>query len=429
MQPQSAPADIPSLAERYRSIRTFSSDLAGPLAPEDQVVQSMPDVSPTKWHLAHTSWFLETFVLREALPGYETYHPQFEYLFNSYYQGVGVPYPRPERGLITRPTVDEVRAYRAHVDAEVERLLTRQPERVTPRIAETIELGLHHEQQHQELVLTDIKHVLSVNPMRPAYRDGALAAPPTPPALGWSAWPEGIYEIGHAGGGFHFDNERPRHRTFLPPFAVATRPVTCGEYLAFIGDGGYERADLWLSDGWDRVVREGWRAPLYWEERDGRWLQFTLSGVREVHVNEPVAHVSFFEADAYATWTGYRLPLEAEWEIAAAKLDPSEAGWNLATSGRFHPDGPHTSGTDGAPVQIFGDVWEWTRSPYEPYPGFRALAGTLGEYNGKFMCNQFVLRGGSCATPAGHVRATYRNFFPPDARWQFSGIRLARDVD
>jgi ergothioneine biosynthesis protein EgtB len=382
----------------------------------------MPDVSPTKWHLAHTSWFFETFVLIPTLPHYSPFHPMYGYLFNSYYNAVGERHARPQRGLLTRPTVEEIYQYRAHVDEHMQALLLNGDEARLAAVADVIELGLHHEQQHEELLLTDLKHVLSCNPLRPAYRELPSSPAGTSGPLGWQAYPGGIAWLGHDGAGFAFDNELPRHRVFLEPFRLGTRLVTNGEYLAFMADGGYTRPELWLSDGWNTVNAQDWQAPLYWEQRDGNWHEFTLGGLRPVAPNAPVCHVSYYEADAYARWAGARLPTEVEWEVAAAALRP--AG-NFVESEAFHPV-PAPPG-DGL-RQMYGDVWEWTASAYSPYPGFRPTAGALGEYNGKFMCSQLVLRGGSCATPLSHIRASYRNFFPPDARWQFSGIRLANDA-
>jgi ergothioneine biosynthesis protein EgtB len=410
--------------ERYARVRRFTEGLCDPLETEDYVVQSMADVSPTKWHLAHTSWFFETFVLRPHLAGYREIDPAYAFLFNSYYVSAGERHCRAQRGYISRPTVAEVFAYRRHVDAAMEELLTSASEHAMTGIEPLVEIGLQHEQQHQELMLTDIKHVLSVNPLRPAY--GGAGKPADGPGTAeareaeWIAYPGGLYEIGHAGPGFAFDNEGPRHRVYLDDYALARRPLSNGEYLAFMADGGYERPELWLSLGWATVEENEWSEPFYWEERDGEWWTYTLAGMRRVDPREPAVHLSYFEADAYARWAGARLPTEAEWEVAAAAL---EISGNLVESGRFHP----TAGAGEGPLQMFGDVWEWTRSQYEPYPGYRPPEGALGEYNGKFMCNQFVLRGGSCATPGSHIRATYRNFFPPEATWQFTGARLARD--
>jgi ergothioneine biosynthesis protein EgtB len=407
---------MPDLRDRFRDVRRFTEELAAPLAPEDMVVQSMPDVSPTKWHLAHTTWFFETFVLAPNVAGYEAFHPAYAVLFNSYYNTVGEQFPRPRRGLLSRPTVDEVRAYRAHVDARMDALLGGA---VPEAVAAVVEVGLNHEEQHQELMLTDLAHVFSINPLRPAYRPDDTEPAGEAPPLAWRAYDAGIREIGFAGEGFCFDNERPRHRVFLERFEIASRPVTNGDFLRFVEDGGYERHELWHSEGWAIVNERGWRAPLYWERRDGAWQSFTLRGMRPLDPAEPVAHVSWFEASAYAEWAGARLPTEAEWEVASADADAEGA---FADDRRFHP----RPVGDGALAGMFGDTWEWTASAYAPYPGYRPLPGALGEYNGKFMANQYVLRGGSCATRRHHVRPTYRNFFPADARWQLSGFRLAR---
>ncbi|BDG06266.1 ergothioneine biosynthesis protein EgtB [Anaeromyxobacter oryzae] len=385
------------------------------------MVQSMPDASPAKWHLGHTTWFFETFVLARARPGLRPFHPSYAYVFNSYYEAAGPRQPRPERGLLSRPSLADVLRYRAAVDAQIAELLEAG---VPAALAAVAELGVNHEEQHQELLLTDLKHAFSVNPLRPAY----APAPPPPsarpaPALGWLAREEGVVELGAPDDGFAFDNERPRHRELLAPHALASRPVTCGEWRAFVADGGYRRPELWMSDGWDAVRAHGWTAPLYWlAGPDGGWSQFTLGGVRPLDDAEPVAHVSWYEADAYARWAGARLPTEAEWE-AAADAAPGATG-TFAEDGRFHPA---AASPGQGPRQLLGDVWEWTRSAYEPYPGYRPAAGALGEYNGKFMVSQLVLRGGSCATPRRHARPSYRNFFHPGARWQFSGVRLARD--
>jgi len=404
------------LTERYLDVRAATAELAARLSPEDALVQSMPDASPTKWHLAHTSWFFETFVLEPGVPGYKPVDPSYRHLFNSYYNSVGSMHPRAARGLITRPDLDEVLAYRDSVDTAVARALD--GGLLDGALCDVLVLGLHHEQQHQELILTDLKHALFQNPLRPAY-----AAPPAgvrgrSRPLRWRSFDEQLVRIGHAGDGFAFDNETPRHRVFLHAYEIQDAPVNVERYLEFMDDGGYRRPELWVSDGWAAVLAKAWSAPLYWErDGDGEWRIFTLAGTRSLDTDEPVAHVSWYEADAYARWAGARLPTEAEWEHAAAN-EPLDG--NFVESRRFHPapsDGSHT----------FGDVWEWTASAYAPYPGFRPLAGGLGEYNGKFMCNQLVLRGGSAATPQSHIRASYRNFFYPDARWQLSGIRLARD--
>jgi ergothioneine biosynthesis protein EgtB len=393
----------------------------------------MPDCSPAKWHLAHTSWFFETFVLKTALPDYQSRHPQYNFLFNSYYNAVGERHSRPQRGLLSRPTVEETYAYRAAIDGHLLDWLHHAGQKQIRELAPLITLGLHHEQQHQELMLTDLKHLFASNPLRPVYRERTAHKKYFVPPQQWHSWPEGLYKIGYdaqqpGGDGFYFDNEAPRHRQWLDSFALSSRLVSCGEYLEFMDDGGYARPELWLSQGWSTVQEAGWQAPGYWEKRDGQWWQMTLAGMRPVEDEEPVCHVSFFEADAYARWVskreaGVRLPSEAEWEIAARDVT---INGSFAESGLYHP----TLQSDGESTLqgMFGEVWQWTRSQYLPYPGYVADEGALGEYNGKFMCNQWVLRGGSCATPRSHIRATYRNFFPPEARWQFSGIRLAKDL-
>jgi ergothioneine biosynthesis protein EgtB len=411
------------LAEHYRAVRAFTEYLCEPLVTEDYVVQSMPDASPAKWHLAHTSWFFETFVLKAERPDYISAHPEYAYLFNSYYNAVGPMYPRAARGMISRPSVKEVYSYRGEIDRQMQELLQTGEER-RRALEVIIILGIHHEQQHQELILTDLKHMFGRNPLHPVYRkrEAVLATEVRP--LSWLNFPDGLHWIGHDGEAFSFDNEGPRHQQFVQPFRLASRLVTNGEYLRFIGDNGYKRPEFWLSDGWIAVNEARWEAPLYWEKRDGRWLSFTLSGLRPVDESEPVCHISYYEADAFAQWAGARLPTEAEWEVAAANLS---IDGNFVEAQRFHPmAAAQSSGTSGL-HQMFGDVWEWTRSAYSPYPGYRALKGALGEYNGKFMANQYVLRGGSCATPLSHIRRTYRNFFAPEKRWQFSGIRLAKD--
>jgi len=395
--PNPAGAPDARLIERFDRIRAATEALAAPLSAEDCQVQSMPDVSPTKWHLAHLSWFFETFLLGPHLAGYRCFDPAYAVLFNSYYVGVGDRHPRPERGLLSRPSLDEILAYRRHVDDAMRRLL----EDPDPAWLLLVELGLQHEEQHQELILMDIQHVLSRNPTDPAYSQA-------PPALScirgpaeWLSIPGGLYEIGHDGAGFAFDNEGPRHRTWLEPFDIADRLVTAGEYRNFIDDDGYRRAELWLSDGWDMVVAEAWNAPLYWRQDADGWTRFSLSGRLPLAAEEPVLHLSYYEADAFARWSGNRLPTEAEWEVAAVQ---------------------------GGLRQRDELGWQWTASPYVAYPGFRPDTGAVGEYNGKFMINQMVLRGGSFATPQGHARPTYRNFFPPAARWAFSALRLARDA-
>lgn len=410
-----SPNTLALTLESYRRVRDLTEVLAEPLSAEDQTVQSMADVSPTKWHRAHVTWFFETFVLTPNVPGYEPFHPGFGYLFNSYYEQVGKRHPRPDRGLLTRPGAEEVGAYRRHVDAAMAAFLPEAPDEALA----LVELGLHHEQQHQELLLMDIKHVLSVNPLSPAYRYDLADGPGGPDRrAGWVEHPGGLVDIGHAGEGFAFDNEGPRHSQWLEPFALADRAVTNGDWLAFVDDGGYRRPELWLSDGWAAVQAAEATAPLYWRWDEGGWTEFTLAGAEPLDTGRPVAHVSYHEADAFARWADARLPTEAEWEAVAAgrpvvgrSLDPD----------RLRPEtGP--SGDLG----LFGDVWEWTSSAYLPYPGYRPAAGAVGEYNGKFMVGQHVLRGGSCVTPTGHVRPTYRNFFPPGAQWAFSGLRLAR---
>ncbi len=414
--------DGTGLASSYPRVRSLTEELAAPLSGEDQTVQSMPDVSPAKWHRAHTSWFFETFLLTESLGSYAPFDPAYEYLFNSYYEGVGPIYPREQRGLVSRPGIEEIARYRIHVDRAMEQLLTRP---LDPRTHELVTLGLHHEQQHQELLLMDIKHVLWHNPVRRSY--GNLTEPEPPgtaltPAE-WVEHPGGLVEIGHQGPGFSFDNERPRHPVYLQPFALSDRVVTCSEWTSFIEDGGYQRADLWLSDGWAAVRHGRWDAPLYWTWEDGAWQVFTLGGVRPMHPHEPVCHVSYYEADAFARWSGARLPTEHEWEaVHSTGSGATDDTFDLA---RLHPC--PLSPSDSGSVPGSG-VWQWTSSSYSPYPGFTIAAGAVGEYNGKFMVNQYVLRGGSCVTPPGHARTTYRNFFPPGARWAFSGLRLARDA-
>ncbi len=424
---QSENADRQIALDRFEAVRRETEALAANLTPEDQSIQSMPDVSPTKWHLAHTTWFFETFVLTRLDPDYRVFDPAFAYLFNSYYEAVGPRHPRPERGLLSRPTVDIVGAYRDHVGAAVARIAARAGEPAWQEAAPLLELGWHHEQQHQELILMDIKHVFSINPLLPAYQAPQPQIAPPAAALDWLEYAGGLVEIGHHGAGFAFDSETPRHKVWLEPFRLAARPVSCGEFLEFIEADGYRRPEFWLSDGWATVCAQGWEAPLYWRREGDAWSIFTLSGRRRLNPAEPVCHVSYFEADAFAKWAGKRLPSEAEWEIAAEGVPVSG---NLADRRQFHPMAemaPPASDRPAQPRQMFGDVWEWTASPYIPYPRFRAAAGAVGEYNGKFMCNQMVLRGGAAVTPAGHVRASYRNFFPPSARWAFSGLRLAED--
>jgi ergothioneine biosynthesis protein EgtB len=422
-----------ALARRFREIRQRTEELCAPLSPEDASAQSMPDASPAKWHLAHTTWFFETFVLERELPGHEPFHPAFRVLFNSYYNVVGEQYARPRRGLLTRPALDLVLRYRAAVDERVAKLCEQGA--LGAQAQEVVELGLQHEQQHQELILTDVKHLFSCNPLQPLYGSAPEAAAGEAPPLRWRGVAEGVREIGAPDAGFAFDNERPRHRAFVHAFEIGSRLVTCGEYLDFVRDGGYARPELWLSDGWAARSGEGWQLPLYWERREGgdageEWWQWTLSGARRVRAAEPLCHVSYYEADAFARWAGARLPTEQEWESAASAFSALAAHGNFAEDGLLHPAPliARPDGAAGAVEQLFGDVWEWTSSAYAPYPGYRPPPGAIGEYNGKFMCNQLVLRGGSCATPRSHARASYRNFFYPGSRWQFSGIRLARDA-
>jgi ergothioneine biosynthesis protein EgtB len=409
-----------SLLARYRAVRARTDELAAPLSAEDQALQSMPDASPTKWHLAHTSWFFETFVLEAQVAGYRLFDPAYRVLFNSYYQSVGEQYARAQRGLLSRPSQADVRAYREHVDRCMEALLEKEPD-LDASVCEVTTLGLHHEQQHQELILTDAKHLLAQNPLLPAYRPAVPPASVSSAPLAWVGYAEGLRQIGHTGAGFAFDNESPAHRVFVEAFELASRPVSNAEWQSFIEAGGYREPSWWTSDGFACVQSRGLEAPLYWLRGDGAWRVQTLGGPEPLRPEDPVCHVSWYEADAYARFAGARLPTEAEWEVAARALP---VAGNLAESGLFHPRAPRHAGA--SPDQLFGDVWEWTASPYTPYPGFRAAAGALGEYNGKFMANQMILRGGSCATPASHIRPTYRNFFYPDARWQFSGVRLAR---
>ncbi len=432
---------------RYDDVRALTELLAAPLSPEDQVVQSMPDVSPTKWHRGHTTWFFETFILETRLPGYVPFDRSFPYIFNSYYESLGDRHPRSQRGLISRPGTEVVTAYRRHVDQAMARLLdvrsafdapsagpSSSPDHARPGdtdldLSALLELGLNHEQQHQELIVMDIKHVLWSNPALPVYtpavaRSGNSASAPGPQP-GWIEHPGGMVEIGHGGGGFAFDNEQPRHERYLAPFAICDRPVTCGDWLEFMDDGGYSRPELWLSDGWATIQEHRWSSPLYWcntaPSGTPDWRIFTLGGLRDIDPDEPVCHVSYFEADAFAHWATARLPTEVEWESVAGEPPP---GSGLLDRGVLHPR-PVRAGDP----RFFGDVWEWTQSAYSAYPGFKVAPGAVGEYNGKFMVNQYVLRGGSCATPPGHVRATYRNFFPAGARWPFTGLRLARDLD
>ena len=415
-----------SLLARFHQVRDFTTGLSRNLEAEDCVVQSMPEVSPTKWHLAHTTWFFETFILKKWVAGYRDVVPEYAYLFNSYYNAAGTMHRRDLRGLISRPTVEETQRYRTEVDSHMDDLVSSADEKLFREIEPILTLGIHHEQQHQELLITDIKHVFAQNPLYPVFRERQ-------PSQGYGStgkidfveFDEATIEIGHDGDGFSYDNEGPQHRALILPFSLANRLIANGEYLKFMADNGYSRSEFWLSLGWTTVNEQNWRAPLYWIERDGEWWNFTLSGLRQIDPSEPVTHLSYFEADAYANWAGARVPTEFEWERAAAKID---IDGNFVETERFHPSALSEPPQDRQLAQMFGDVWEWTRSSYSPYPGYRAGPGALGEYNGKFMCNQYVLRGGSCATSRTHIRKTYRNFFQPDKRWQFTGIRLARDL-
>jgi ergothioneine biosynthesis protein EgtB len=412
-----------AVLERYAEVRRRTTQLAAPLGPEDAQVQSMPDASPTKWHLAHTTWFFETFVLAPFAASYEAVSPEYAFLFNSYYDSVGAHHTRAARGIVTRPTLKEVFEYRARVDAAVTKLVEQIDGARWSEVADLLILGTHHEEQHQELILTDAKHALWSSPRRPSYVAARAPRLSTPPPLRWIAREEGIAWVGHDGKGFAFDNETPRHRVFLDAFEIGSRLVTNAEYREFIDDGGYRRPELWLSDGFAAVLREGWRAPLYWEARDGTLHQFTMSGLAPLDPGAPVKHLSYYEADAYARWAHARLPTEQEWEAIAGAV---RVDGNLLESGHLSPEPARSE--EGGVEQLFGDTWEWTASPYVAYPRYRPWRGSLGEYNGKFMINQMVLRGGSCFTPRSHIRASYRNFFPPGTRWQMSGLRLARWV-
>ena len=420
------------LSSAFQTVRQTTRDLCRPLCTEDYVIQSMPDVSPPKWHLGHTTWFFERMILEEFADNYRACHPRYYFVFNSYYQSFGQRVARDIRGTLSRPTVQEVYAYRAEVDEKVVGLIGGLEQGRYAEFSGLVELGLHHEQQHQELLVTDVKHILASNPLRPTYRacdgDGTRRAiEPSPPAF--HEFEAGMFEMGAPDRGFAWDNERPRHKTWLSDYGLKDRPVTCGEYLDFMKDGGYREPLLWLSDGWDAVIENGWRSPLYWDRRDGDWEIVTLRGSRPLDPAEPVAHISFYEADAYARWENRRLPTEAEWERAARQQGNPLQG-NFLENGRFHPapGGCGSRGEQPGVRQLFGDVWEWTGSAYLPYPGYRQDHGPLGEYNGKFMSNRMVLRGGSCATPKSHIRPSYRNFFQCDKRWQFTGVRLAKDL-
>lgn len=407
----------------YQAVRKSSEDLCAPLQTEDYVIQSMDDVSPPKWHLGHITWFFETFLLLKYSPGYKPYHPGYGFLFNSYYETIGERWIRGQRGLLSRPTVSEVYAFRAAIDGRMIELIQSVSEKDWSYFHFLLDLGLNHEQQHQELLVTDFKNILAINPLHPVYSERRDAPNPAhEPAAVFVEFEGGIHEIGYEGPGFSFDNERPRHKALLQDYRLQNRPVTNREYLEFIGDRGYEDFRHWLSEGWTLNNTLGWKCPMYWEQKDGEWFVMTLAGLQKLNLDEPVCHVSYFEADAYARWAGKRLPTEQEWEHAAELSVQDVTRGNFVDSRRFHP--APASG-NGRMLQMFGDVWEWTASAYLPYPGFKPEAGAVGEYNGKFMSNQMVLRGGSCATPSNHIRTAYRNFFQCDKRWQFSGIRLA----
>ncbi len=416
--------DATALERRYQFVRKRTEALCEPLSSEDCVIQSMPEASPVKWHLAHTTWFYETFILIPHLEDYKPFHPQYGVLFNSYYEAVGPRWPRPLRGLLSRPTVEEVFRYRRYVDSHIARLFLPAYAEALASVVETLRLGLHHEQQHQELMVTDLQHAWAANPLHPVYRPHEPDNDAPPPASAWLSFEGGVASIGHDGDGFAFDNESPRHRVYLQGFRLANRLVTNEEFLQFVAGLGYDRPALWLSDGWSVRCTEGWAAPLYWQQHDGEWFTTTLWGFRPLDRQAPVCHVSYYEADAYARWAGARLPTEAEWEVAANQ--PLHG--HFQESGRLRPSAAPASDDQGPLYQMYGDVWQWTASPYVGYPGYRPAGGALGEYNGKFMCNHLVLRGASCATPRSHGRRTYRNFFPPQARWQFSGIRLAQEL-
>ena len=414
--------DLEALLYAFKSSRANSMRLAGAFSHEDWMLQSMEEASPIKWNLAHTSWFYETFILKPFAPGYRSFNAAFNYLFNSYYQQVGEMHPRPDRGLLSRPSASEVEDYRRHIDEACKALLETADEELLEKLKPLFELGRAHEEQHQELLLTDIKHALSLNPLAPAIFEANTNDETEAEPLDWISFESGVFEIGSDRKSFAFDNEGPRHKAYLPDYKLANRPVTNGEYLKFIEAGGYDESSIWLADGWEKVQSEKWRAPIYWRKHGNDWREYTLYGERPINMAASVAHLSFYEAAAYAEWTSYRLPTEFEWERASETV--SEEGQFLK-DGTF--EAPAPANGDGL-LQMFGGVWEWTASPYVAYPGYRSPDGAIGEYNGKFMSSQMVLRGGSCATPEGHARRTYRNFFPPHARWQFAGLRLARDV-
>ena len=421
---RTAPVEPDDLLTRFERIRATSEAICAPLQIEDYVIQSMPDVSPPKWHLAHISWFFEAFLLKPYLAGYKPLNDAYDHLFNSYYETHSTPFARTQRGVISRPGVEDVYRFRRHVDRAMGELLSHPPPQQAAEIMRRVELGLQHEQQHQELLLMDIKHILAQNPLHPVYRSDLKPAPAVHnDRVRWHEYAGRVHHIGHAGSGFAFDCETPRHRQFIEDFQLADRLVSNREFLSFIADGGYARSELWLSDGWAYIRQHGWNAPLYWHRADDGWCEMTLGGLQPLDLEAPVCHISFYEADAYARWAGARLPTEAEWEVAAA--DQPRLG-NFLESDHLQPVA--TSVPHGRPAQMFGDVWEWTASAFRPYPGFQPLEGSLGEYNGKFMSGQMVLRGGCCATPEAHIRASYRNFFQPAMRWQFAGLRLAREL-
>ncbi|MBO6571921.1 ergothioneine biosynthesis protein EgtB [bacterium] len=410
-----------NVESQYLKVRSFTHKIVEPLETEDFVIQPMENTSPAKWHLAHTSWFFETFLLEKYQPDFESLHPQYAYFFNSYYLQTGVPFSRANRGLLSRPTVKEVFEYREYVNEKVVDFIQNCDDKTWEEASKVVEIGINHEQQHQELILTDIKYLLAQNPLLPVYREREIRDSDTPGDLEWVTFEECIVEIGNKGDDFTYDNEHPVHRTFIQNFELADRLITNKEFLEFMNDGGYGRSELWLDEGWSKVKSEEWKAPLYWFIRDGSWFNFTLSGARKLTPNEPVIHISYYEADAFARWKGCRLPTEQEWEYACGDR---EITGNFVDGNTFHP--LVLKNNEGGLKQMYGDVWEWTQSSYSPYPGYKPLPGALGEYNGKFMANQYVLRGGSCATSNSHIRKTYRNFFHADARWQFSGIRLAK---
>jgi ergothioneine biosynthesis protein EgtB len=423
--PPPCSTDATALRSRYQFVRHRTEELCRPLACEDYVIQSMPDASPVKWHLAHTTWFFETFLLAPHQNNYRPVNPQYAVLFNSYYEAVGPRWPRAKRGVLSRPTVEEIYHYRHAVDERVLRFLQTASPADIARVSDVVVLGLNHEEQHQELIVTDLQHAWADNPLHPVYAEAKPELGNPPPAE-WVSFSAGVREIGHAGNGFSFDNESPRHRVYVDDFSLANRLITNEQYLQFMGDGGYARPALWLSDGWAAARAQQWSAPLYWQKLEDQWFTTTLAGLRPLEMQAPVCHVSFYEADAFARWAGARLPTEAEWEVGA--LAQPLAG-HFQEAGRLRPSAVPAADDFGPLYQLFGDVWQWTASPYVAYPGYRPPEGALGEYNGKFMCNQMVLRGAACATPRNHARATYRNFFPPDARWQFTGIRLAQEPE